>query len=125
MFQGFKSVRFENKVDQFKNFITEECKAENMREFGTLDEMYCIKIYKFLDKNGTSVDAEVKDDTISIRFSKKVIHNNTINVSYSDARTMVTSVDDNYNMDMIEMDYGNDDQIFSKYIDLFMEIYNK
>ena len=125
MFQGLKKIAFDNKVDQFKNFITEECKSYNMREFGTLDEMYCIHISKFLDENGKAVNAEVDGNSIRIMFPENVIHDNRITVTYSNEHTMVMSTNDNYEMDIMEMDLGNDDRIFSKYIDLFMEIYNK
>lgn len=118
MFSSIKKSKFNNQVNSFRNFINSECIAKH-KEQGLLDEMYTISIYG----KGVCATAE-ENGTIRIIFRKGILCDKNFNVSFNiDLGTMVHCMNDSGNLELLEFDANNSNQLFLKYIDLFLKSY--
>lgn len=122
MFSWIKRNKFNDKVNEFKQIVTNICTEEHRKE-GFLDEMYTISLTK---NEGYSIIASVEiieDGDIMMHFGKGIIYDVAFGVQFSSIGTIVSYVSENKKLELLEFDANNEKQIFSRYIDLFLEIY--
>lgn len=122
MFSWIKRNRFNNKVNEFREMITNIC-TEEYRKNGIIDEMYTISICKF-DGRSLIADAKLEEDGgITIKFKEGIIYDVGYVVKFSNNGTMVSYVSKSDNLELLEFDVNNEEMLFSMYIDLFLDIY--
>lgn len=122
MFSWIKKNRFENKVNEFRQMITNDCIKE-YRKDGLLDEMYTISICK-VDGESIVADAKVEEDGgIIINFHEGIGYDVCYTVVFSSVGTIVSYLGENFELKLLESDPNNEEMLFSKYIDLFLDVY--